>query len=124
MENTSVSNVDISRVWSVYLKDLFPDVNVIFTSEKYGDYVSEFMGIGHMYYDQPRLTTPISSTLIRENPLKYWDFIPKNVRPYYTKKVCIVGTESTGSWDLSSVPACELRPLMQQIFKYPLKERL
>jgi HTH-type transcriptional repressor of NAD biosynthesis genes len=41
MENTSVSNVDISRVWSVYLKDLFPDVNVIFTSEKYGDYVSE-----------------------------------------------------------------------------------
>ena len=96
MENTSVSNVDISRVWSVYLKDLFPDVNVIFTSEKYGDYVSEFMGIEHMQYDQPRLNTPISSTLIREQPLKYWDFIPKSVRPYYTKKVCIVGTESTG----------------------------
>lgn len=96
MENTSVSNVDISRVWSVYLKELFPDMNVIFTSEKYGDYVAEFMNIEHIQYDQQRLTTPISSTMIRKKPLTYWEYLPKSVRPYYTKKVCIVGTESTG----------------------------
>lgn len=96
MENTSVSNVDISRNWSVYLKELFPDVNVIFTSEKYGDYVSEFMGIEHMMFDQNRYTIPISSTLIREKPITYWKYLPISVRPYYTKKICICGTESTG----------------------------
>lgn len=30
------------------------------------------------------------------------------------------GTETTGSWDLSTVPATDLRSLMRQIFKYPL----
>lgn len=96
MENTSVSDVNISKVWSVYLKELFPDVNVIFTSEKYGDYVAVFMNIEHMQYDEPRINTPISSTLIKAKPLTYWEYLPKSVRPYYTKKVCICGTESTG----------------------------
>ena len=103
MINTSVSNIDVSRDWSVYLKELFPDVNVIFTSEKYGDYVAEFMNIEHMQYDEKRLTNPISSTLIRERPLTYWDYLPKSVRPYYTKKICICGTESTGKTTMTKL---------------------
>ena len=38
----------------------------------------------------------ISSTEIRKNPLKYWDFIPNICKPYFVKKVLIVGGESTG----------------------------
>ena len=38
----------------------------------------------------------ISSTEIRSNPYKYFDYLPKVVRPYFTKKVVIVGTESVG----------------------------
>jgi len=38
----------------------------------------------------------ISSTIIRENPLKYWDWLPNIVRPYYVKKVLLTGGESTG----------------------------
>ena len=34
--------------------------------------------------------------------------------------VTYFGTETTGSWDLSTVPATDLRSLMLQIFKYPL----
>ena len=96
MENTSVSDVNISKAWSEYMKPLFPDVNVIFSSEKYGDYVAEFMGIEHMMFDQNRYTIPISSTMIRENPIKYWVFLPESVKPYYTVKICVCGTESTG----------------------------
>ena len=103
MENTSVSNVDISRVWSVYLKELFPDVNVIFTSEKYGDYVAEFMNIEHMQYDEKRTNTPISSTMLKQKPLTYWYFIPESVKPYYTKKICICGTESTGKTTMTEM---------------------
>ncbi len=38
----------------------------------------------------------ISSTEIRNNPYKYFEYLPKIVQKYYTKKVCIVGTESCG----------------------------
>lgn len=34
--------------------------------------------------------------------------------------VTYFGTETTGSWDLSTVPATDLRSLMLQVFKYPL----
>lgn len=103
MENTSVSDVNISKAWSEYMKPLFPDVNVIFTSEKYGDYVAKFMNIKHIQFDEKRLSTPISSTLIRENPIKYWDYLPESVKPYYTKKICICGTESTGKTTMTEL---------------------
>lgn len=38
----------------------------------------------------------ISSTQIRNNPYKYWEYIPNIVKPYYTKKVLVLGGESTG----------------------------
>lgn len=43
----------------------------------------------------------ISSTAIRENPLAHWDELPVAVRPYYVKKVLIIGSESTGKSTLT-----------------------
>lgn len=43
----------------------------------------------------------ISSTEIRKNPIKYWDYLPKVVQPYFCKKVLIVGSESTGKSTLT-----------------------
>lgn len=43
----------------------------------------------------------ISSTKIRENPMQYWDYIPNIVRPYYIKKVLLIGGESTGKSTLT-----------------------
>lgn len=44
----------------------------------------------------PRSEVKISSTEIRSNPYKYFEYLPKVVQKYYTKKVCIIGTESCG----------------------------
>jgi HTH-type transcriptional repressor of NAD biosynthesis genes len=38
----------------------------------------------------------ISSTEIRKNPYANWDSIPNVVREYFTKKVLLIGGESTG----------------------------
>jgi len=38
----------------------------------------------------------ISSSEIRKNPYKYYEYLPKIVQKYYIKKVCIIGTESCG----------------------------
>lgn len=43
----------------------------------------------------------ISSTKIRSNPYKYWHWIPNVVRPYYVKKVLLIGGESAGKSTLT-----------------------
>lgn len=43
----------------------------------------------------------ISSSGIRENPYAHWDWIPNVVKPYYTKKVLLIGGESTGKSTLT-----------------------
>lgn len=47
-----------------------------------------------IYFD--RQEVPVSSTDIREWAMNNWDYIPKVCKPYYTKKVLVVGGESTG----------------------------
>lgn len=47
-----------------------------------------------IYFD--RQEVPISSTDIRGWAMNHWDYIPKVCKPYYTKKVLVVGGESTG----------------------------
>ncbi|SDB24012.1 HTH-type transcriptional regulator, transcriptional repressor of NAD biosynthesis genes [Pseudobutyrivibrio sp. YE44] len=43
----------------------------------------------------------ISSTEIRKNPYKHWDWLPNVVKPYYVKKVLLMGGESTGKSTLT-----------------------
>ena len=43
----------------------------------------------------------ISSTAIRKAPLACWEMMPDYVRPYFVKKVLLIGTESTGKSTLA-----------------------
>lgn len=43
----------------------------------------------------------ISSTAIRSDVYSHWEQLPDIVKPYYTKKVLIIGSESTGKSTLS-----------------------
>lgn len=43
----------------------------------------------------------VSSTAIRNDIFGHWDWIPQVVRPYYVKKILIIGTESTGKSTLT-----------------------
>lgn len=43
----------------------------------------------------------ISSTEIRKDPYKHWDWLPNVVKPYYVKKVLLMGGESTGKSTLT-----------------------
>ncbi|MBR6770228.1 MAG: AAA family ATPase [Lachnospiraceae bacterium] len=48
-----------------------------------------------------RREVPISSTEIREWATEHWDYIPEVCKPYYLRKVLIVGGESTGKSTLA-----------------------
>jgi HTH-type transcriptional regulator, transcriptional repressor of NAD biosynthesis genes len=77
------------------------DLDVIFTSEEYGDEFSSYLNVEHVLVDLPRLTHSVSGTSIRNNPIENWEHIPDVVRPYFKKKIVVVGPESTGKSTLT-----------------------
>lgn len=101
LPNTSESSREVSRVWVQELESLVPDIQYLITSEPYGDFVAEYMGIEHVLFDQERKKTPISATQIRKNLWDNWEFLPDSVKAYFQQKITFLGTESTGKSSLS-----------------------
>ena len=84
------------KIWAQFTRTKFPSVNVVISSEDYGPLLAAQLGITHLSFDPQRIQFPVSASRIRANPFRSWDFIPKEVRPYYVKKICFYGPESTG----------------------------
>jgi HTH-type transcriptional repressor of NAD biosynthesis genes len=101
LPNTSVSSKDVSKIWSQTFKKLFPDYSLVITSEKYGDYVADYMGIQHISFDIPKQLFPISATDIRKDLFTYWKYLADSSKPYFSIKVVVLGTESTGKTTLT-----------------------
>lgn len=101
LPNTSVSSKDVSKIWSQTFKKLFPDYSLVITSEKYGDYVADFMGIQHIAFDIPKQLYPVSATDIRKDLFTYWKYLADSAKPYFSIKVAVLGTESTGKTTLT-----------------------
>lgn len=99
--NTSVSSQEVSKIWSSKFKELFPDYDLVITSEEYGNYVASYMGIEHIPFDIPKQLFPVSATAVRNDLFTNWEFLPDSVKPYFAFKVVILGTESTGKTTLT-----------------------
>lgn len=102
LPSAPVPDPDVSRVWGSYLKKRFPETTCISASEHYAPMVADAMGIRYRVFDPERQAVRISASMIREDPWRYWDFLPHIVRPYFTRKICLVGAESTGKTTLGS----------------------
>lgn len=77
-------------------RNTLPGLDVVFSSEDYGITLAEKLGIQHVMVDKARQTVPVSATLIRNAPIQNWEFIPSEVRPFYIRRVALVGPESCG----------------------------
>jgi len=84
------------NLWVAFIQKRFPPMDTVFSSEKYGDLFAKELGANHVSFDLGKRLTPVSAFLIRQAPFQYWQFIPNVVRPYYVKKICLYGPESTG----------------------------
>ncbi|MEO8403366.1 MAG: AAA family ATPase [Chitinophagaceae bacterium] len=101
LSNTSVSSKEVSKKWATALQRIVPDANIIFTSEPYGDYVAEYMGISHISFDEKRINYPVSGELIRKDAFTHIDLVADTARDFFIKKIAILGTESTGKSTLT-----------------------
>jgi HTH-type transcriptional regulator, transcriptional repressor of NAD biosynthesis genes len=96
-----LSLFEATKLWANFIRKRFPDIDAFFCSEDYGAPLSFHLGLPCIEFDKARINLPISATKIRCSPLKYWDFIPEIVQPYFVKKICIYGPESTGKSTLT-----------------------
>ncbi len=85
-----------TRQWAERMRQVYPPIDILFSSEEYGLPFAENMSAAHCSFDLERTTIPVSATRIRTHPFRYWEFIPEVVRPYFVKKICFYGSESTG----------------------------
>ena len=85
------------RICTDIIKQNTPaDLDVVFTSEDYGDEISRRFKIKHVCIDKQRIVFPISGTAIRTAPMEHWGMIPDEVKSYFVKKIVVVGPESVG----------------------------
>lgn len=95
--------------WAGLVKQALGDVKVdkIFSSEpEYGVGFNKYWpDAEHVIVDAERSKVNISATMVREDPYKYWAYMPSIVRQFYVKKVLIIGTESCGKTTLTKMLA-------------------
>jgi HTH-type transcriptional repressor of NAD biosynthesis genes len=87
--------------WVPEIYNLVDDLDVVFTSEDYGESFAEYLGVEHFLVDKERKNVPISGTDVRENPFKKWDFISDELKPFFVKRIAIMGPESVGKSTLT-----------------------
>lgn len=99
--NTSEASWEVSKQWSEVFKIYFSDFKRVVTSEPYGEMIAELMNIQHQLFDINRLEHHISASEIRSNIYKHWEFLPRAVQKYFSLKIVLLGTESTGKTTLT-----------------------
>jgi len=89
------------ELWVNAVYGLIQDLDVIFTSEDYGYDFAKYLNIEHFLVDKDRIKYPVSGTKVRENPFENWQFIPDQIKPFFVKRIAIMGPESVGKSTLT-----------------------
>ncbi|HZY82517.1 MAG TPA: AAA family ATPase [Cyclobacteriaceae bacterium] len=85
-----------TKTWASVINKAYGHIDKVFSSEDYGEYFARNLGAFSVLFDRQRKMFPVSASSIRKSPFDYWEFIPEVVRPYFVKKICFYGPESTG----------------------------
>jgi HTH-type transcriptional repressor of NAD biosynthesis genes len=97
-DNETLPTADRLVIWKDFINRKFPKIDVLFSGEEFDEPLARQLGVPHCKFEK---RSPVSSTLIREKPFRYWESLPEIVRPYFVKKICLFGPESTGKSTLA-----------------------
>ncbi|MEU6488283.1 AAA family ATPase [Streptomyces sp. NPDC046887] len=84
-------------------------VDAVFSSEAYGDELARRFGAAHVPVDPDRTAYPVSGTAVRKDPVGNWAFLSAPVRAALTRRVVVLGAESTGTTTLANALAAHYR---------------
>ena len=102
LPQTPDEHPDFWSIWrDVVLAAMPNECDFVFASEDYGFQLAEVLDAEYVPVDHDRELMPVSGTDVRNDPMQHWEYIPEEVRPYYLRRVCIFGPESTGKSTLT-----------------------
>jgi NadR type nicotinamide-nucleotide adenylyltransferase len=97
-----VEHPEFWTLWRTSLQRVLPgSPDYVFASEDYGERLAAELGAEFVAVDRSRSVVPVSGTAIRNDPVGHWDYLPRCVRPYFLRRVCLFGPESTGKTTLA-----------------------
>lgn len=116
MDNHPIDYAD-AEVWdlhmSVFTQTLAEitdePVSAVFTSEEYGSELARRLNAADVRIDPHRQLAPISGTAVRADPVGRWLDLAEPVRGSLTRRVVVVGAESTGTTTVSGMLVDALR---------------
>ncbi|MER6216012.1 AAA family ATPase [Streptomyces sp. NPDC001272] len=101
------------RVWeahmAIFRAAVGRPVDAVFTSEEYGTELARRFGAEEVCVDPARTLFPVSGTAVRADPAGCWEFLGPAVRAALTRRVVVLGAESTGTTTLSRELAAHYR---------------
>ncbi len=108
------------KIWNGVIKkhhralygEYVPPIDVVFASEPYGERLAKDLNCQFVPVDIKRETVDISGTQVRNGPFGSWKNIPPVVRPYFAKRVCMFGPESSGKSTLAKTLALSYQTTM------------
>ncbi|MFF8276489.1 AAA family ATPase [Streptomyces lateritius] len=100
-------------VWAAHMavfRAAVPEhVDAVFTSEAYGEELGRRFGAESVCVDPDRTLFPVSGTTVRKDPVGCWDFLEAPVRAALTRRVVVLGAESTGTTTMARALADHYR---------------
>jgi NadR type nicotinamide-nucleotide adenylyltransferase len=89
---TDYSDPGVWDQWVATIRSVLPTgPDLVFSSEEYGRQLADLLGAEHRMIDRDRQAVPISASQIRNDPMGAWPFIPEPVRPWYVRRVAVLG---------------------------------
>jgi len=88
-------------IWSQEISAFMAEKQInaqrVYTSEQDDATMFErYLNIETIVVDAKRSFINISGHQIRQDPFRYWDYIPTEVKPFFVRKVALLGGESSG----------------------------
>lgn len=83
----------------------------VFASEAYGERLAVLFHARYVPVDPARSVLPVAGHAVLADPLTHWDALLPPARPYFLKRVAIVGPESSGKTVLAARLAARLGTL-------------
>jgi HTH-type transcriptional repressor of NAD biosynthesis genes len=88
-------------VWSAGVSAFLAEQGIVpdcvYTSEEPdAPMYQQYLGIPARVIDPHRSFMSISGSQIRQDPFRYWEYIPTEVKPFFVRTVAVLGGESSG----------------------------
>ncbi len=80
-------------------------VDLVLTSEEYGEAFAQSLGARHLAVDPARNRVPISGTLVRDDPHAHREHLDPRVYAHFVERVVVLGAEGTGKSTLTEALA-------------------